>query len=125
VVLVAANKYWKKSVRFSLSLKPAKCLKRWRKYKTEKNSPTLKTIIHNELQSKRLEIIEFFAAQNKIDIFGRQWQNLSKLPPQWQKRLAPVIRRLNPQPCEDKIETMSSYKFAVCFENAAYPGYVT
>ena len=119
VVLVAANKHWKKKAHFSL--KPAKYFK-WRR---EKNSPTLKDTIHNELQTKRLEIIELFALQNKIDIFGRQWQNLSKLPSQWQKRLSPVIRRLNPQPCEDKIETMSSYKFAVCFENVAYPGYVT
>ena len=125
VVLVAANKYWKKNAHFSLSLKPAKYLKWWRKYKAEKNSPTLRDAIHNELQSKRLEIIEFFAAQDKINIFGREWQNLSKLPPQYQKRLGPIIRRLNPQPCEDKVETMSNYKFAVCFENVAYPGYVT
>jgi len=119
VVLVAANKHWKKKAHFSL--KPAKYFK-WRR---EKTSPTLKDTIHNELQTKRLEIIEFFAAQNKIDIFGREWQNLDKLPPKWQKRLAPVIGQLNPQPCEDKIETMSNYKFAVCFENVAYPGYVT
>ncbi|MGA2914811.1 MAG: glycosyltransferase family 10 [Sedimentisphaerales bacterium] len=120
IVLVAANKHWKKSD-FPLSFKPGKYLKWWRKL----NSPTLKDAIHNELQGKRLQIIEFFAAQNKIDIFGREWQNLSKLPSQWQKRLDSVIRRLNPQPCEDKIETMSNYKFAVCFENVAYPGYVT
>jgi hypothetical protein len=120
IVLVAANKHWKKPD-FPLSFKPGKYLKWWRKL----NSPTLKDAIHNELQGKRLQIIEFFAAQNKIDIFGREWQNLSKLPSQWQKRLDSVIRRLNPQPCEDKIETMSNYKFAVCFENVAYPGYVT
>jgi hypothetical protein len=119
-VLVAANKYWKKGG-FPLSFKPEKYLKWWQKL----TSPALKDDIHNELQGKRLEIIEFFALQNKIDIFGRQWQNLSKLPPKWQKHLAPVIHRLNPQPCEDKIETMSNYKFAVCFENVAYPGYVT
>ena len=119
VVLVAGNKHWKKKAHFSL--KPAKYFK-WRR---EKTSPTLKDAIHNELQTKRLQIIEFFALQNKIDIFGREWQNLSKLPSKWRKRLAPVIRRLNPQPCEDKIETMSNYKFAVCFENVAWPGYVT
>lgn len=120
VVLVAANKHWKKSS-FPLSFKPEKYLKWWRKL----NSPTLKDAIHDELQGKRLEAIEFFAVQNKIDIFGREWQNLSKLPSQWQKRLATVIRRLDPQPCEDKIETISNYKFAVCFENVAYPGYIT
>jgi hypothetical protein len=125
MVLVAANKHWKKSTRFPLSLKPGKYLKWWRKHKIEKNSPTLKGAIHNELQSKRLETIEFFAAHNKIDIFGREWQNLSKLPSKWQKRLAPAIGRLNPHPCQDKIETMRNYKFAVCFENVSYPGYIT
>jgi hypothetical protein len=125
VVLVAGNKHWKKNFHFPISLKPAKYIKWWRKLKEENNSPTLKEAIHNELQSKRLETIEFFAAQNKIDIFGREWQNLSKLPSNWRKRLAPVISKLNPQPCEDKIETMRNYKFAVCFENVAYPGYVT
>ncbi len=120
VVLVAANKYWKKNS-FPFSLKPEKYRKWWKKL----NSATLKDTLPNELQSKRFEIIEFFASQNKIDIFGRQWQKLDKLPSKWQKRLAPVICRLNPQHCKDKIQTMSNYKFAVCLENVAYPGYVT
>lgn len=125
MVLVAANKYWKKSSHFPLSLDPGKYLKWWRRYKIENNSPTLKSAIHNELQSKRLELIEFFAGKGKLDIFGRNWQNLSKLPACWQNRLKNILTNLSPQPCDDKIETISNYKFAVAFENVSYPGYIT
>jgi len=125
MVLVAANKYWKKSSRFPLSLNPGKYLKWWQKYKIEKNSPTLKGAIHNELQSKRLELIEFFAGKGKLDIFGRNWQNFSKLPACWKKRLKNILTNLSPQPCDDKIETISNYKFAAAFENVSYPGYIT
>jgi len=125
VVLVAGNKHWKKSNKFPVSLKPGKYLKWWRKVTKENKSSTLKESIDNELQSRRLEIIEFFAGQNKIDIFGNGWQNLSKLPPDWQKRLSPIVGKLNPRPCDNKIETIKNYKFAVCFENVAYPGYIT
>ncbi len=125
MVLVAANKYWKKSSRFPLSLNPGKYLKWLRKYRTERNSPTLKKQIDNHLQTKRLELIEFFAARGRLDIFGRDWQKFSKLPACWEKRLKNILTNPSPQPCGDKIETISNYKFAAAFENVSYPGYIT
>jgi hypothetical protein len=47
------------------------------------------------------------------------------LPLKWRKRLGKTIKKLNPQHCVDKNETVSRYKFALCFENNIYPGYVT
>ena len=47
------------------------------------------------------------------------------MPVMWRRRLERVFSDKWPRPCENKTETISKYKFAVCFENTSYPGYVT
>lgn len=127
LVMVANNKYWGKPVRFPLSFSPRKYAKWARKRHVRKTSQTLKTAIENELQSKRLEAIEYFGLSKRFDLFGLKWHKLTQIPTDWQKRLNNIIPEINPQPCpyEDKIKTISNYKFAICFENVSYPGYVT
>jgi hypothetical protein len=127
LVLVSANKYWKEPFNIPFFRNPkgyaGGMLEQWRKWK----SPTRKLAIKNELQSKRLEAIEFFGNLDRIIIFGPGWDELQRLPLKWQKRLKMILRNLNPEPCDykNKIETISNYKFAICFENVAYLGYVT
>jgi len=125
MVMVVGNNYWNRSARFPLSLSPKRYVKWLRKYKSRKNSPTLKHAIKDELQSKRLEAIEYFGSLGKLSLFGARWDDLSRLPKNWQKRLGNLISKMKPGRCENKVNTISSYKFAVCFENVAYPGYVT
>ena len=36
-----------------------------------------------------------------------------------------LIQKIKPSFCDNKIETISNYKFTVCFENTQYEGYVT
>jgi len=88
-------------------------------------SRTRAMAIQDELQSKRLEAIEFFASAGLLDLFGHGWNEPERLPQSWQERLEDTLKYLQPQPCEDKIRTIAAYKFAICFENMAYPGYIT
>jgi len=125
MVMVAGNKHFAKNSRLPLSLNPHRYKKWLRKRREQKTSPTLKVALKSELQSKRLEAVEYFGKRKKLDIFGAGWQNLSKLPSKWQKRLNNILLDLAPTPCANKIKTIASYKFAICFENVAYPGYVT
>ena len=81
--------------------------------------------IKNELQTKRLEAVEFFGAQGRLDIYGHQWDNPKRMTAEWQKKLKSILANIKPAPCDNKVETLSGYKFSICFENTAYPGYVT
>lgn len=90
-----------------------------------RQSSIRKLAISNELITKRLEAIEYFGHNNLLSIFGTDWEDLKTLPKNWQKRLKNILPKLAPKFCEDKIETISNYKFSICFENTAYPGYVT
>ena len=125
MAIVAANKHYRTALEFPSSLSLGK-IKRWmKKTRKIKSSPSLTLAIKNELQTKRLEAIEYFANQGRLDIFGRQWDNLDRMPAKWRNRLKDTIAKLNPTACDDKVATLSRYKFAICFENIVYSGYVT
>lgn len=36
-----------------------------------------------------------------------------------------IVSNLKPTACNDKHAVITNYKFAICFENMSYPGYVT
>ncbi len=87
-------------------------------------SGTRALAIQSELHTKRLEAIEFFASAG-LDLFGYGWNEPGRLPRYWQERLRDTLSHLHPRPCADKIRTIAAYKFALCFENLSYPGYIT
>src|SRR3989344_2052777 len=126
LVMVASNKYFEKN----FSIIPS--------YKTETfdwilnklriwQSPIRKKAIEGELITKRLEAVEYFGSQNFLHLFGSSWDKLNNLPIRWQERLRKTLDMLNPKPIrrKDKFKKIAGYKFAICFENTSYPGYVT
>jgi hypothetical protein len=125
LVMVASNKYWKASFRFPLYRNPKRYIDwlwgQWLRW----YSPTRRLSIKNELHSKRLDTIHYFGLQNKLDLFGPGWNDLKRLPVKYRQYLKQILKRLNVQPCDNKIKTMLGYKYAICFENVSYPGYVT
>ena len=125
LVIVAANKYCKKPTKFPFSLKPAKYLNWYRKKQQRQSSRSLQNAIQNELQSQRLEAIEYFGADGRLSLFGASWKNVKKFPPHLQKNLKKIMATLSPERCLDKVKTIANYKFSICFENISYPGYVT
>lgn len=126
LVMVAANKHWQEPFHFYSLFNPKKVLLWiWEKWRRWRCSPTRSLAIKNELQSKRLEAIAYFTSINSLTLYGHGWNELQRLPSNWRKRLNSDLKNLNPQPCEDKFKTISGYKFAICFENVSYPGYIT
>lgn len=74
------------------------------------DSPSYDRALKTQLQDYRYEAIEHFSKKTDFHLFGRGWERPSAL---------------NAHEISDKLGTIRNYKFALCFENGAYPGYVT
>lgn len=74
-----------------------------------------------DLYKVRLDAVQAFAPKDAFCLFGRDWDVAQKY--------VKSIRDLNfanrPGPCDDKIATLSSFRFTLVFENCIFPGYVT
>jgi hypothetical protein len=125
LVLVAANKYWKEPFRLPV-FNSARAYIGWLWHLWKKKvSKNRKIAISTQLHDKRLEAIEYFGSSGTLTIFGAGWSDFSRLPNHWRLRLGKLLASLDIARCEDKVAVMSNYRFALCFENIAYPGYVT
>lgn len=71
-------------------------------------SPSYAWAMETQLQDLRYETVEQLAGLNAIHLYGKHWP-------------APV----SPIPDGEKVNVIRWYKFALCFENGRYPGYVT
>jgi hypothetical protein len=74
-----------------------------------------------DLYQKRLDAISYFAGVTRFRLFGTGWEKPNGLPP----RYFQAARRASAVAVNDKVEAMSVFKFALCFENCVFPGYVT
>jgi hypothetical protein len=119
LVMVAANKYWK--IKRSA---PRKLMAWARDYILGRDAQIPPEMIKLQLHDKRLAFVEYFGRSGRLDLFGTNWENINNLPEKW-RGLEEVIEKLKPTPCIDKQQVISRYKYAICLENIAYPGYVT
>lgn len=81
-----------------------------------------KTELRGELYSERRKAILYFEKTNKFHLYGRGW---SKKRFMVSRKTQKAILNCYRGECDDKIETLAQYRFAICFENAVFPGYVT
>lgn len=81
----------------------------------------------NELYSKRIDCINYFEKNNYIDLFGRNWHLTFNRRTLWWKYLLnyPAIMRVYKGSTENKHNTLSNYKYSICFENSEMSGYIT
>lgn len=74
-----------------------------------------------DLYTLRIAAIEEFAPKPQFYLYGKGWAESVR---NWQR-----IRQIHfynaPVCCKDKMETLSHFRFSLCFENCVYPGYVT
>lgn len=125
VVLVAGNKYRSKSffvpgrVSFIGMLRQLKS-KYWRFI-----SPAYRNSLDSTLLDQRLEAVSYFAKKRCFALYGPGWSDLSALPSSWGDRLNDVLNGQYMGLCDDKLDTIRRFKFAICFENMVLPGYVT
>jgi len=80
-----------------------------------------------QLYSNRIEAIACLNKFSAVDLYGRGWDK-------WWSRNAATMSYWNNirsimqtycGPCDSKIDTLSKYKFSLCFENAPMFGYLT
>lgn len=88
---------------------------------THFESPSWCSAIRNELHTARLKAIE---EHPEMDLYGYGWDRLDNIPPHW-AFLKPQIQRMWKGTTPNKIQTLSQYKSAICFENTSEPGYIT
>jgi hypothetical protein len=74
-----------------------------------------------DLYDFRYKAINYFIEVNELKLFGMYWDKRKSLS----KKLFDKISATNPQPVDNKIITLGKYRFALCFENCIYPGYLT
>lgn len=126
VVLVAANKYWSHRDPSAVpQLSRPRAFVHWciQAYNLKKSS-SLRLAQRQQLHDTRLEAIVALSNANMLSLYGSGWDQLSVLPSTWQQRLGriqlPYYGKLG-----DKHHLQSGFRFALCFENIASPGYVT
>ena len=74
-----------------------------------------------DLYQVRLDAILYFSSAKDFKLFGTRWSEPYGINKKYHK--AALIA--GGQKCEDKLQTLSRYKFNLCFENCIYPGYIT
>ena len=77
----------------------------------------------SELYKDRLDAIRHFSRSADFDLFGRGWSDPSTLSEPEARAVARSYR--GELPLFEKVSTLCNYRFALCFENTAFPGYVT
>lgn len=126
VVLVAANKYWSyEDQTVTPPLTRPRSYLRWRRHvNAVKASPARKLAQRQQLHDARLEAILALSQAGMLALYGSNWDKLSVLPPSWQERLTDVTLPYRGK-AADKNQLQSGFRFALCIENVACPGYVT
>lgn len=72
-----------------------------------------------DLYPERIRAIEHFSQRDDFALFGTGWSALSP------RTQGGAIARSYRGPVADKHETLRGFRFALCFENTRFPGYIT
>jgi hypothetical protein len=125
IVLVAANKY--KTQKLCIpDLPSAINLMRQIKALTWRLiSPSYRKSLEASLHDKRLEMVEYFSKNGELALYGAGWDKWDTHPSAVVCRLKNSVKKQYLGLCQNKHETISRYKFSICFENMALAGYVT
>lgn len=75
-----------------------------------------------DLYYERIKVSDFFEEKvpSQFDLFGKGWNEKKKFG---KTKYYSVFR--GPVSWDDKLETLSNYKFSVCYENSIANGYIT
>lgn len=79
-----------------------------------------------ELYKERIKAIYYFSNNSEIDLFGIGWQKpIIGFPIDYHRAILKVYKGIIPADVRAKRVVMSNYKFAICFENCCFPGFIT
>ena len=82
-----------------------------------------------QLYDKRLDIIANLSKKDKIQLYGKGWNDISNIPYKYRKALEStnIINKIKSLSAgvNDKIIELSKFKYALCIENCSFKGYIT
>ena len=87
------------------------------------NSNARPRTLFREYYGERLKAIKYFSQVPGFDLYGGRWGETIKHP--FYMHYRKYVKHAWRGRAADKMETLASYKFAICYENAPYNGYVT
>lgn len=122
--LVAGNKF-PRSCWDGLSPSPREWWRLARGRLERMRSPSLRLASRRNLLVRRLDLIEHLTPLGLLDLHGSGWQPLATVPRARSTRLRRVLQGAPIRRCADKRATLAAYRFALCIENTAWPGYFT
>lgn len=74
-----------------------------------------------DLYKTRIQAVENLAPRPGFRLFGQGWPAAR----QHNRRIGRIRFNREPEGCEDKLATISHYRFNLCLENCEFPGYLT
>lgn len=77
-----------------------------------------------EIYKDRIELIKYFSHYQDFELFGFGWENKISGFPKTYHEAAKIAFR-GGVGYEKKHTTLNQFKFNICFENCAFPGYIT
>ena len=78
-----------------------------------------------EVYGDRLRAIVHFARHADFDLYGQGWGTAMPAMPGLAPAVAACYRGALPPGPEGKYARLQQYRFAICFENTVFPGYIT
>ena len=79
-----------------------------------------------EIYVDRIEAIRYFSTCRDFSLYGTGWDgSIWGFGPSYHRAALRVFKGTIPPDVRRKREVMNGFKFALCFENCAFPGYVT
>jgi len=79
--------------------------------------------LRNEFYGERLKAVRYFCDSGDFDLYGYRWDQVPKHP--FYFHYKKYVQKVWRGTVSDKMKTLSEYKFTLCFENCAYPGYIS
>ena len=87
------------------------------------NTNALPHSLANELYGERLRAIRYFSPVPGFDLYGYGWDAMPRHP--FYFSYGRYVKKVFRGEVDDKVGKLSEYRFALCFENCSYPGYVS
>jgi len=78
--------------------------------------------LRRELYSERRKAVRHFCKNKGFHLYGRGWNKKMFMVSKSDHKAALSCYKGS---CEDKVATLSNYRYAICFENTIFPGYIT
>jgi hypothetical protein len=79
-----------------------------------------------DFYNTRIEALLYFSRNKNFDLYGQGWNNnIMGVSKKYQLLIQKSFRGKLPRGNSKKQEILKNYKFALCFENTEFPGYIT